>query len=105
MKSSRRLSLSPTAEDDLRYILQFSLQTWGERQRDAYTEAMAAAFDQLVAFPGLGRARDDVLLGCRSFPVEQHVIYYRIEECNVRILRILHAKMGAKGLVEAPESR
>ena len=104
MKSSRRLSLSPAAEDDIRYILQHSVQAWGEPQRDAYAMALATALDELGTFPNLGRARDDVFPGCRSHPVVQHVVYYRIEARRVRVLRILHAKMSPKGRVEASES-
>jgi plasmid stabilization system protein ParE len=103
MKSSRKLSLSPAAEDDIRYILQYSLQTWGMQQQDADTEAMAIAIDQLGTFPSLGRAQDDVFPGCRSHPVEQHVISYRIETRRDRVLRILHAKMAAIGRVKGTE--
>ena len=73
------------------------------RQRDAYTEAMATAFNELGAFPSLGRARDEVFPGCRSHPVEQHVIDYRIETRRVRVLRILHAQMAAIGRVKGTE--
>jgi toxin ParE1/3/4 len=103
MTSSRSVSLAPLAESDLRFILQHSLETWGERQRDEYAEAMRAAFVGIGTFPGIGRSSEDVAPGCRALPVEQHVIYYRVEEHTVRILRILHARMGTKGRVAPPE--
>jgi plasmid stabilization system protein ParE len=58
----------------------------------------------LGVFPELGRPRHDVGPGCRSLPVGQHVIWYRIEKGTVRILRILHARMDATGRVAAPDA-
>ena len=104
MKSSRRLSLSPAAKNDVRYILQYSVQTWGEQQRNAYADSLAAAFEDQRTYPELCRARDDVFPGCRSHPVEQHGIYYRVEPRRVRVLRILHAKIAPEGRVEPSES-
>jgi toxin ParE1/3/4 len=103
MTSSRNVSLSPLAERDLLFVLQHSLETWGEQRRDTYAGAMGAAFADIERFPGIGRSRDDVALGCRGLPVQQHVIYYRVEEHTVRVLRILHARMDAKGRLEAPD--
>ena len=88
MKSSRKSTLSTSARADLRALLQYSVSTWGERQLDAYAEAIHAAIDELASFPALGRARDDIFPGCRSYPAEQHIIYYHRSGNAVTIDRI-----------------
>jgi toxin ParE1/3/4 len=40
----------------------------------------------------LGRARDDLRAGLRSFPVGQYVIIYAIEDEDVQILHVFHGK-------------
>jgi toxin ParE1/3/4 len=95
MKSSRSPRLSDLARDDLRATLQYTMSTWGERQRDAYAAAIDAALRKLAAFPALGRSRDDLFAGCRSYRVEHHVIYYHTVASDVTIDRILHAKMDS----------
>lgn len=100
IKSSRNLSLSPLAERDLLFILQHSLETWGEPRRDTYAATLGAAFADIERIPSIGRSREDVAPGCRGFSVQQHVIYYRVEQDTIRVLRVLHVRMDARGRVE-----
>jgi toxin ParE1/3/4 len=50
---------------------------------------------ELTRFPNLGRARNDISRGLRGRPVQAHVIYYRVDDEAVTIIRILHGKMDA----------
>jgi plasmid stabilization system protein ParE len=43
MSSSLKLTFAARAEDDLRRLLATSRVMWGEEQRDAYAERLAAA--------------------------------------------------------------
>lgn len=43
----------------------------------------------------MGRGRDDLRPGYRSLRVEQHVIYYQIEDKTIRVNRILHDRQDA----------
>jgi len=43
----------------------------------------------------MGKARPD-LGGCRFLPVAQHVIYYRVRDDAIEVVRVLHATMDAK---------
>ena len=49
-------------------------------------------FKNLGQSPYLGRSRDDLRGGCRSFVVGQYVVFYRVAEPGVRILHVLHGK-------------
>lgn len=103
MPSRRSLDFSEDAEDDLRGILAYSLATWGELQRNIYAAALDAAFQDLLRFPESGRLRPDYFPGCRIRPIEQHVIYYRIDGDTIRIVRVLHGKMDARRHLYIPD--
>ena len=89
---SHSLIVSPRANRDIDAILLHSLETWGERQKDAYKAALDRALRELVDFPEMGRSRDDLGPGVRSRRVEQHVIFYRVDTGSIRVLRILHGR-------------
>lgn len=46
----------------------------------------------LAAFPELGRPRDDLQAGVRSFKLRrfQHILFYRLEAKEMTLLRLLH---------------
>ena len=90
--SPRRLRLSRQAERDLQGILAYTLRKWGPEQRDAYEARLNRAFDELIEFPELGRARDDLGRNARSLPVEQHVIVYRVKADEIQVSRIVHGR-------------
>ena len=104
MPSSRRLRLTVEAQDDLRDLLQYSLQTWGREQRNIDKAAIQWRLRDLTAYPDLDRMRDEFFPGCRSLPVEQHVAYYVATETEILVVRILHAKRDAAGLINDPWS-
>lgn len=43
----------------------------------------------------IGKARDDLGAGLRAWPVEHHVIYYRIKSDAIEVVRILHERADA----------
>jgi toxin ParE1/3/4 len=43
-------------------------------------------------YPEIGRRREELLPGCRIRPVKYHVIYYRIANDVIEIIRILHER-------------
>lgn len=45
--------------------------------------------------PEMGPRRDHLAPGYRSIRVERHVLYYRIEDNEIEIIRILDERMGA----------
>ena len=63
---------------------------------DAYHAAIDRALHELLDFPAMGRSRDDLGPGFRSRRVEQHVIYYRVEDDAILIARILHVRREVK---------
>jgi toxin ParE1/3/4 len=99
--SRLKIVLSREADQDLKDILQYTLATWGAAQMDVYAAAIDKGLKLLVDNPRLGRARNDLFPGCRSFQVEQHTIFYRVDALVLRIGRILHQRMNTKRHVKA----
>jgi toxin ParE1/3/4 len=95
--SARRATvrLKPAARQDFRSILAYTGAQWGVAQRDIYRAEIEQALATLGTNPLIGQARDDLSPGLRSYPVEAHIIYYRISGSVVRVVRILHQKMDA----------
>ena len=87
---SRRVQLTPPARRDLTSIVLYSEERWGVRQSDSYTKRLNKAMERLTRFPLLGISRSDLLDGVRARPVAQHIIFYRVDEDTITVLRLLH---------------
>jgi toxin ParE1/3/4 len=55
-----------------------------------WIEKLEGECQSLAAMPGMGRRREDLAPGLRSFPVGVYLIFYREVEDGVQILRVLH---------------
>jgi toxin ParE1/3/4 len=87
--------LSPAAERDLEAIWVYTAQTWNVEQADHYTDFMAAAFAELAQSPKTAPACDHIRPGYRRRNVGRHVIYFRITDYGIAVIRILHERMDA----------
>lgn len=86
------LILSPRAQKDFRDIRVYGLREWGPSRAEAYQVSLMAGFERLRDFPEIGKARDDLEAGLRSWVVGHHVLYYRVGTEAIEIARILHAR-------------
>jgi toxin ParE1/3/4 len=91
----RRLILKPDARADMRGILLYTQQHWGGDQRRRYRTRLYDAMRSLRDYPEWGRQRDEYFPGCRGLVVEQHVIFYRLTDEEIVVLRILHGTQDA----------
>ena len=81
---------SPESEQDLLDIWAYSARTWSLEIADNRLEAISASCERLAQSPFLGRARDELRKGLRSVVVHPHVVFYRIVDGTVEIVRVLH---------------
>lgn len=65
-----------TAQIQLSDILLYTEREWGEEQRMLYSRRLIDIMGMLADTPDIGRRRDDLSAGLRSYPVDSHVIYY-----------------------------
>ena len=84
--------LSPVAQVDFTDILLYTRQLWGEEQRDRYEAILTQAISSLSEYPESGMRCSQLFPGCRAYPAQRHVIYYRIGHNEIEIVRILHER-------------
>ncbi len=88
---AHRLSVQAERDlDDIAYDL--ARETGSPAIAERLINSIAARFSLLAEHPKVGRARDDLLAGARSFPVGNYMIVYVTEGEDVQILRILHGR-------------
>lgn len=70
--------LTPAARQDLETIWGFTAERWDTAQADRYVDQFTAAFEALAATPRIAPACDHIQRGIRRWPMERHMIYFRI---------------------------
>lgn len=93
-KKNNTLIVTPAADDDLTDIwLYIADENKNEAAADNVIRRINKTFDSLRGMPMMGKARDELHPGIRSFPVGSHIIFYRIIETVIEIVRVLSARM------------
>lgn len=87
--------LTPAAERDLEAIWLHTRQQWGAAQADRYVNRLAQEFADLVMMPQAAVACDHIRRGYRRRTIERHVIYFRIADYGIAVVRVLHERMDA----------
>jgi toxin ParE1/3/4 len=95
------LRISPEAEADLDNIwLYVATESRNTERADSFLDRFAAFFSLLAQNPYLGRRRDDLRPGYRSFPIGAYVVIYRIAaEGEILIVRIIRGSRDIQALV------
>ncbi|ONF43279.1 plasmid stabilization protein [Marinobacter lutaoensis] len=86
------LVISPVARDDLKQIYQYGALNWGISRATSYLEHIKEQLWHLTEHPEMGVMRDELLPAMRSLSVDSHVVFYRLQELQVQIVRVLHAR-------------
>ncbi|MFO2466550.1 type II toxin-antitoxin system RelE/ParE family toxin [Pseudomonas sp. 15FMM2] len=87
--------LAPAAERDLEVIWAYTVQQWNVEQAHRYIDLLTATFAALVQSPKTAQACDRIRVGYRCSRVERHMVYFRITEYGIAIIRVLHDRMDA----------
>ena len=82
--------LSEIADKDLEDIFDYTFDEFGYDQAEKYLLEIEEIFQNLIANPQIGKKRDEIKQGLYSFPKDNHIIFYRILDNHIRIVRVLH---------------
>ena len=88
-----RLTLA--AERDLENIWLYTRQQWSTEQADRYAGMLTNAFAELAQAPKTAPNCDHIRHGYRCYCVERHMIYFRVTDYGITIVRVLHDRMDA----------
>ena len=70
-----------------------------ESAADRFIDLLTHYFRLLGDNPHAGRPRDELRPGYRSFPVGEHLIFYRIADPGIQILHVVHGRRDLERLL------
>lgn len=82
--------LSEIADEDLEDIFDFTMTEFGFEQAEKYFNEIEDVFQSLLINQELGKKRNEIKEGLYSFTKDNHIIFYRILNNHIRIVRVLH---------------
>jgi toxin ParE1/3/4 len=84
--------LSARAKRDLRKAKTESLKIWNIEQTNIYLASIESRLMWLAENPQLGKHRDEVREGLRSYTEGRHVIFYRIGTDTIETVGVPHQR-------------
>ncbi len=91
-----KLSLSPSSERDLEEIFNHTFFNWGIDKAERYHDDIFHGMRMLLDQKNIGKKYSHSNIEYRRLHVNKHLIFYRYENTNCIIMRILHERMDLK---------
>ncbi len=88
--------LSRTAENQIADIVEYTDDTFGSNQTDAYIAGLESSFDLLVRFPRMGVAAFEIKDGWRRYRYQSHYIFYSVKPDHLFVEAIIHVKQDIR---------
>ena len=85
----RQVLLRPLARTDLAAIWDY-IAGDSPARADAFLRQLEATMGVLGGNPLMGRQRDELFPGLRSFAVGAYLIFYRRQTAGIEVVRVLH---------------
>ena len=100
-----QLVIAPAARDDLTDIYHYGLSQWGQAQSEHYLSRIKDQLRLLTRQPRMGGIkRPELLPGARSLAVARHVLFYRLNENRIEIIRVLHGRQDPHRHLQRPQT-
>ena len=93
---SRSLILSPQAQRDIEEIADYTIAMWGVTRAKTYVGEIQVALKTLAKSPNIGRDCNFIRKGYRKYPVGSHMLFYRLIESGIDVIRILDQRMDVE---------
>lgn len=91
--------LTGAARTDLADIWYYFAESVSTTGADSIVDEIVERFGSLATFPEMGRNREEIARGLQSFPVGRYIIFYRVQESSVTIIRVLHSARDIDSLL------
>ena len=82
--------LSNEADRDIVLLFDYTNASFGYEQAVDYLMGLEGVLELLVQNPLMGRVRNEIKLGLRSFPYQGHIVFYRVIDSHIRVVRVLN---------------
>jgi toxin ParE1/3/4 len=88
-----RYTISPRAQGDVDEIWAHTVKHWGIDQAEVYIRQIGRHIEMVAEKPMIGRACPEVRAGYYKYPSGSDLLFYRLVEGGVDVVRILHERM------------
>jgi toxin ParE1/3/4 len=100
----KRVQFAPAALQDLRDIWRGLAEYSTLTLADGKMTMLQNKLMLLSQFPESGRRREELAIGMRSFPAVEFVIFYRVFDDYIQIVRILNGRRDIESIFKEPEN-
>jgi toxin ParE1/3/4 len=87
--------LTPATQRDLENIWLYTQQEWGTTQAELYMDTLFSAFARFAQTPLVAASCEHIRAGYRRSRIERHMIYFRVTDYGIAVVRVLHDRMDA----------
>jgi toxin ParE1/3/4 len=98
------VQFAPTALQDLRDIWRGLAEYGTLTVADAKIAMLQNKLMLLSQFPESGRRREEFPIGMRSFPAVEFIIFYRVFDDYIQIVRVLNGRRDIESIFKEPEN-
>jgi len=85
--------ISKKAVSDLEEIWFYTFEKWSKQQADRYYNLIFNEINYIRKNVSTGKSMEHVRKGYRATKVKSHLIFYKIVNDTIEIIRILHEQM------------
>ena len=89
----RTYVISKKAVSDLEEIWLYTVEKWSTGQADRYYNLIFDDINYICKNSDAGKSMEHVRKGYRASKVKSHLIFYKISNDTIEIVRILHERM------------
>lgn len=88
-----QILFSPKAKQDLNDIWDYSLENWGLVKAESYLRDISAKLNLVSDNLEVSQHIDYVREGYRKVVVNSHVVFFKVNDDRIEVIRILNHKM------------
>ena len=88
-----KIKFSNDAKEDVQDIADYTFETWGEQQEEAYLNSLHQCLADIAETPERWGKREDLFSGCQTASFGRHIIFFRHQNEAIFVARILHGSM------------
>ncbi len=88
-----RYHLTNAAAEDLRGIIEYTLEEWGGEQVITYRDRLESRLKLLAKFPEVGRSNVNLPEHILYVVEGKHYVFYHVVDDGIEVIRFLHARM------------
>ena len=85
--------ISKKAVSDLEEIWLYTVEKWSVEQADRYYNLIFDEINYICKNSTAGKSMEHVRKGYRASKVKSHLIFYRVLNDTIEVIRILHERM------------